>query len=217
MTRPSVLLVLLGLAACDSTPAPKTEVKTQAAIETELVAAAPVPANELQPEPAVKNDAVPEPDGEPEPGAIPEPDGEPALDREPAPDAKPEPADKPLAGGSSGTAAPTQLSVVKAGIPTVEGELDKITISKVVRSHITEVRTCYIAGLARNPLLAGSMTIAFEISATGTVTSSSAAEPVTFAEPNVISCVTTQVKTWKFPKPAAGVVHVTQPFVLAPS
>lgn len=96
-----------------------------------------------------------------------------------------------------------------------EGKLDKEIIRKVVQAHITEVRWCYMAGLARNAELAGRFVVDFEIAATGEVSRAEIRES-TLADAQVTACVAEAVRQWKFPRPEGGAVSVMYPFVLEP-
>lgn len=105
---------------------------------------------------------------------------------------------------------------VRQAKATVKGALDKDIVRRIVRSHITEVRACYTAGLARDPTLMGRIAIEFTIGATGDVTAVEVGDS-TLRDPEVADCIVEAVGSFKFPKPEGGaVVVVTYPFVLAP-
>lgn len=91
------------------------------------------------------------------------------------------------------------------------GTLDKSEIRDVVRAHIEEVKACYDAGLQRDPELAGSIVVGFEIAASGAVSGASIAES-TLADAEVGACIAAAVRTWKFPAPKGGSVKVQYPF-----
>ena len=197
MLRGSVLLVLFALLACDSTP--------------------PTTRTPAEPE------AAPEPDAAQEPDATAEPEVETTAEEEPAaglvgaPDFDPEEdSDFESTGGGFGGRGQA-VPVVRQASATVEGELDKDIIRRIVRAHINEVRACYNEGLKRDPALAGEITVEFTISSAGEV--SEAKSPDTtppFADPKMAKCVATAVKNWKFPKPTKGEVHVVYPFTVDP-
>ncbi|MBL4686143.1 MAG: AgmX/PglI C-terminal domain-containing protein [Nannocystaceae bacterium] len=97
---------------------------------------------------------------------------------------------------------------------TVDGALAQDIIRRIVRAHTDEVRDCYAQGLDKDPDLHGRLKIAFEIAASGAVTSSTIKDS-TLGEDGVGECIVQAVKRWKFPKPTgAGVVSVVYPFVL---
>jgi Ca-activated chloride channel family protein len=49
--------------------------------------------------------------------------------------------------------------------PQVTPGLDPEIVRRIVRAHINELRSCYNQGQVKQPQLAGSITIAFEIGA----------------------------------------------------
>lgn len=105
---------------------------------------------------------------------------------------------------------------VTAGDHDVTGELDRDIIRRIVRAHINEVRSCYNAGLALDPQLAGRVAINFVIGPDGYVTSAVVQEN-TLSDLEVARCIAKAVETWRFPKPSGGGnVVVTYPFNLTP-
>jgi biopolymer transport protein ExbD len=118
---------------------------------------------------------------------------------------------------STGYGASSTSVDVKQGKATVAGDLDADIIRRIVRAHLNEVRTCYRAGLDKDPKLAGSVTIDFVIAASGKVSSSVVASS-DLADASVANCIAKAVKRWVFPKPKpAGEVKVSYPFELAPA
>jgi biopolymer transport protein ExbD len=114
--------------------------------------------------------------------------------------------------GGQGKRVPT----VGQGKAKVEGNLDGDIIRRIVRAHINEVRSCYNAGLTKNPELEGRVTIDFVIASTGKVGDSKVAEN-TLSDENVGACIAKAVKRWTFPKPGGGgEVEVSYPFQLSP-
>lgn len=107
---------------------------------------------------------------------------------------------------------------VRLGRTEVSPGLDRDIVRRIVRAHVNEVRSCYTAGLTKAPELGGRVTIAFEIAASGKVSSSKveedALEP---ADGSVSACIAKTVERWAFPKPkGASSVSVVYPFDLAP-
>lgn len=94
----------------------------------------------------------------------------------------------------------------------VEGPLDRDIVRRIVRAHINELRYCYNQGLARDPNLAGDVTIDFEILDTGRVGESTVGKS-TLHDPQIAPCMATAVKRWSFPKPVK-LVKVSYPFGL---
>jgi outer membrane biosynthesis protein TonB len=108
------------------------------------------------------------------------------------------------------------LAMVEQGTATIDGPLDHDIVRRIVRAHLNEVRSCYNRGLAKDPKLAGRLTIDFQILATGKVGSSSVAK-TTLSDDEVGTCVARMVRRWTFPKPrGGGLVKVSYPFVLKP-
>ncbi|PRP90216.1 Vault protein inter-alpha-trypsin [Enhygromyxa salina] len=114
--------------------------------------------------------------------------------------------------GGRGKRAPQ----VRQAQASVSGSLGKDVIRRVVRAHLNEVRSCYNAGLARNPDAAGRVEVQFRIAGSGEVSSSSVTGN-TLGDDQVGSCIAAAVRRWKFPKPRAGAaVVVKYPFILEP-
>ena len=98
----------------------------------------------------------------------------------------------------------------------VQGALDRDIIRRIVRSRINEVRSCYNAGLTKNPNLSGRVAINFVITGTGKV-GSAVVQESSLKDKAVGNCIAKAVKRWKFPKPrGGGNVIVTYPFNLSP-
>lgn len=100
----------------------------------------------------------------------------------------------------------------------VEGNLDSDIVRRIVRPHVREVRSCYAAGLEKDPELGGRVEIAFVIDGTGKVTSSKVhASDLGDKKDAVAECIAEAANDWKFPKPrAGGEVSVVYPFILTP-
>jgi hypothetical protein len=97
--------------------------------------------------------------------------------------------------------------------PDVQGEIDPELIRKVVHDHRAQIRACYEQELNSKPKLAGKVTTAWTIDAAGLVTESHVAES-TLGDNAVERCVTSRIKTWRFPIPkGGGEVFVTYPFI----
>jgi hypothetical protein len=112
--------------------------------------------------------------------------------------------------GGRGAAVP-QVRQAKA---EVNGNLDKDIVRRIVRAHINEVRSCYNAGLTKDPALGGRVEVQFVIADTGKV-SSSVVGSTTLGDPDVGKCIALAVKRWTFPKPqGGGEVQVMYPFIL---
>lgn len=97
--------------------------------------------------------------------------------------------------------------------------LDSDIVRRVVRANVSEVLGCYTAGLSKHPQLAGRVTIAFEIAASGGVSRSKVQEALLIPDnESVPNCIAKAVKRWTFPKPDdGGSVSVSYPFALGHS
>jgi TonB family protein len=114
--------------------------------------------------------------------------------------------------GGRGKAVPN----VRQATATVEGNLDKDIVRRIVRAHINEVRSCYNGGLSKDATLAGKVTIEFTIAADGSVDASKVADSE-LPDAKVGECIAKAVKKWVFPKPTGGgQVSVLYPFILEP-
>jgi hypothetical protein len=74
---------------------------------------------------------------------------------------------------------------------TIEGMLDKIN-----NVYMSGLQRCYVKALAKDPSLAGKVTVVFTINPWGRVNGS-----VAGIAPVVDNCLTAQVGTWRFPSP----------------
>lgn len=115
-------------------------------------------------------------------------------------------------------AAPTPVAPVVPTEADVRGALDRDVIRRVVRRHMSEVRTCYERGLAVDPTLSGAVSVSFFIGGSGTIDSArvSASSLAGPQAATVNDCVVARVRTWVFPAPdGGGVVAVNYPFVFS--
>lgn len=101
-------------------------------------------------------------------------------------------------------------------IPVVSG-VPKDAINKTIQDNKKLVMGCYEKGLQYNPKLAGKVSVAFLISAEGTVEKCTVKES-TLGDSAVEYCIRDAVAGLKFPKPAAPVTTevVAYPFYLKP-
>jgi TonB family protein len=107
-----------------------------------------------------------------------------------------------------------RVPVASAREPTTTDNIDRDVIRRIVRSHLNEVRSCYNAGLTRNPGLAGRVTVRFSILSTGKV-ASSVIEQNTAKDARLGDCIAAAVKRWKFPAiRGGGTAVVSYPFQL---
>lgn len=120
-----------------------------------------------------------------------------------------------ISGGLADLPASVTFPNVKRGATTVSGTLPPAEIQRVVRSHFEKFRSCYEAGLARDPALRGQVRVRFVIDREGKV---SAIQDGGSDLPDaaVVSCVLDAFKTIVFPPPVGGVVTVVYPIQLEP-
>jgi hypothetical protein len=91
------------------------------------------------------------------------------------------------------------------------GGLSAEQVRRVVMAHTGALRACYESEAQRNPQLRGGVTVAWQIDATGAVTSASLAG-TTLNNQRVEGCVTRQVKAWHFPVSDAPTTVAGYPF-----
>jgi hypothetical protein len=107
-----------------------------------------------------------------------------------------------------------KIPTPRVGKGSVTGDIDKDMIRRIVRAHLNEVRSCYNAGLTRNPNLEGRVTVQFSIVGTGKVASSVVQENTT-KDSSVADCIAKAVKRWSFPRVGkGGTALVSYPFLL---
>jgi TonB family protein len=90
---------------------------------------------------------------------------------------------------------------------------DRDLVLKVVKRHQNEIRFCYESELSKNPGLAGKVTVAWTIGASGAVESAQIAESG-LSNADVEACIVQRVRRWNFPEPSGGQeVAITFPWV----
>lgn len=94
--------------------------------------------------------------------------------------------------------------------PDFFGSVDREAVRAVIRDHLREIRSCYEAGLKKNPRLSGRAVLEWDIGDGGKVTGTKVIRSV---EKSVDGCMTGQIAKWTFPTPPAGqVARVRYPF-----
>ena len=102
---------------------------------------------------------------------------------------------------------------IKAGRAIVRGSLSKDIIRRVVQKNQAQIRYCYVKELQRSPGLYGKVATYFVIDASGLVISAEVTQS-TMKNREVERCITSKIRTWRFPKPkGGGIVEVKYPFV----
>lgn len=118
-----------------------------------------------------------------------------------------------MIGSGEGRALST---VVASQDMVIEGGLDRAVVAATIAKYLSQVRACYEEQLQGNPGLSGQVMMHWVINGTGDVASANVARS-TLGNAKVESCITTRLKTWKFPQPVGGVnVPVNYPFNLRP-
>jgi hypothetical protein len=118
----------------------------------------------------------------------------------------PAPSEEPVPGGPR----------VRGGKTRVAGSLPPEVVQRIIRASFGSVRSCYEAGLASNPSLAGKVTVRFVIARDGSV-STVAADSQDLGDQGVIDCISRAFYTLSFPAPSGGVVTVRYPIKLTPA
>lgn len=119
-----------------------------------------------------------------------------------------------LAVASALAADEPAVGTVPAPIPL--GVLDKAHIDGVIKSHKSEIQSCYQRVLIKEPDLAGQVVVKFVISKDGTV-SSATTKYSSLGAPKVEDCIHGRFMRFKFDEPTGGgIVIVSYPFIFTP-
>ncbi len=114
--------------------------------------------------------------------------------------------------GNSGLEGGTGTTLGGTGTDGGEG-LDRQVIDQIVRRRQDRIRLCYERQLNFSPGLAGKVTVQFTIHSDGSVAKSLIIED-TMKNTSVNDCISSEVKSWTFPRPKGGaMVKVDYPFV----
>jgi Ca-activated chloride channel family protein len=111
--------------------------------------------------------------------------------------------------GRLGGAHRVKPPTVRMGATSVSGRLPPEVIQRIVRQNFGRMRLCYERGLNENPMLGGTVSVRFSISADGSIGAVSASGSMPDAR--VIACVAAAFRGMSFPAPEGGVVVVTYP------
>jgi beta-lactamase regulating signal transducer with metallopeptidase domain len=88
-------------------------------------------------------------------------------------------------------------------------------IQQAVHANFGRFRRCYEDGLAKNPKLAGTVTVSYVIGLDGT-TSQAADKESTMPDKDVVACIVRGFGNISYPKPEGGVVTVVYPVQFSP-
>ncbi len=122
-----------------------------------------------------------------------------------------------FAGGRDGPAGvrPRRVPSLRAANVETNGRLDPEVIKRAVRQQFGRFRFCYEGGLAKNPALAGRVSVRFVIDRSGAVTMAQDAGS-DLADEAVVACVARTFLSLSFPAIEGGVATVTYPIVFSP-
>ncbi|MBU1409974.1 TonB family protein [Myxococcota bacterium] len=96
-----------------------------------------------------------------------------------------------------------------------KGNIDPNAVRAVIRAHRNEAHYCYLRALQKDPKVAGTVKLKFDIQKGGRVTSCTVVQNL--SDPDVGNCLCGRVKTWRFPEPTEGSVTVTYPWIFEPA
>ena len=116
------------------------------------------------------------------------------------------------AGGVGRGAVGGTVARASAHSVSVQGNIDREAVAKVVNAHLQEVRACYERALLREPALAGKVVLEWTISQGGTVTTAKT-KSSTLKSSAVEACILQSLKSWQFPPAKGGIVIVSYPFL----
>ncbi|MCA9629644.1 MAG: AgmX/PglI C-terminal domain-containing protein [Myxococcales bacterium] len=86
-----------------------------------------------------------------------------------------------------------------------------------MRQALPKVRACYQEGLAKDPKLAGRVTVAFVIDREGLVSNATTNPKTTdLSDEQVSKCIVQRFYELRFPAPEGGLVTVRYPMVFSP-
>ena len=120
-------------------------------------------------------------------------------------------------GKGFGRGAGSKVAVsMPPGDPVVSGGLTAGEISSVIRKNLNQIRHCYEQYLQRSPGKSGKVTVKFVINKAGR-TASVGIRRSNISDRSFRYCITSRIKTWKFPRPRGGSnVTVNYPFSFNP-
>jgi hypothetical protein len=94
----------------------------------------------------------------------------------------------------------------------VGGSLSKADVLRVINAHIHAIQACYERALMSKPGLSGRIAFDWSVNKAGKVTGVRVRSS-TIGSPKVASCISKQIKRWKFPRPKGGAAKITFPFL----
>lgn len=118
--------------------------------------------------------------------------------------------------GTGGLGTRVGVKVIPGGEgEAFSGTIDKEAIRRVIRSNERVIRSCYERELNKTPDLVGKLTVEFDIGEQGRVLRA-AVKVNELGNRAVAECLTSRLKTWRFPEPPTNeVVTVAYPFAFS--
>jgi hypothetical protein len=99
---------------------------------------------------------------------------------------------------------------------SIDAQASTEAVQRTIERSYGRFRSCYEAGVRKDPLLAGNVRVRFAIGTDGS-TFDVGEEGSSLGDADVIGCVLGVFRTMSFPPPSAGMVRVTYPVVLTRS
>ena len=93
-----------------------------------------------------------------------------------------------------------------------EGSLDRDLIQKVINENINQIQRCYERALVNKPGLSGKVQVEWVIALSGSVSSARQAFS-NLESAEVVNCILSSIRSWRFPQPKGGDVIVNYPFM----
>lgn len=103
---------------------------------------------------------------------------------------------------------------VQDGPPQVSGRIPSPVVAQVLRANVGRLRHCFEPGALKDPSLAGSMVVTFEISTQGKVVALTYTSEL--RDSAVGACVAKAISELSFPQPDGGNVKITYPIRFSP-
>jgi len=96
------------------------------------------------------------------------------------------------------------------------GRISREAVATAVHADYTQIRECYMAGVARHKSLCGEAHIKFTIDETGRVERAQAIAGTTLPDCEVVKCIEGRFSQFQFPSPKGGSVTVVYPLRFVP-
>ena len=118
--------------------------------------------------------------------------------------------------GEKGTERAVRAVVKDSSPVDIDGALDPNVVANEIRRRKGAIIACYERALKRNPNLSGKVVLSFTVSSIGKVTGADI-DNDSMHDDEVNSCITSIVRSWRFPAPDGGEVHFSYPFIFQAS